>query len=64
MKIEEVKRNLGRMVKYRENSELYRLTGCILRRGKEGLFYQAEILDTKHGNSVIICKLEDVEGLQ
>lgn len=59
MKIEEVKKNLGKAVKYKD-TDIYKLTACILRKGEEGLFYQAELFDTKHGNSVIVCKLEDV----
>ena len=62
MQIEEVKRNLNRMVKYK--GIMYRLTACTLRKNENGLFYQAEILDVRHGNSVIICKLEDIEVIE
>lgn len=62
MKIEEVKRNLNGMVRYK--GIVYKLTACTLRRNENGLFYQAEILDVKHGNSVIICKLDDVEVIE
>ena len=64
MKIEEVKKNLGRVVKYKGSTDSYKLIACILRRGKEGFYYQAEILDMRHGNSVIICKLEDIEVIE
>ena len=62
MKIEEVKRNLNRDVMYKGIT--YKLTACTLRRNQEGFFYQAEILDLKSGNSVIICKLEDIEVIE
>ena len=63
MKIEEVKRNLNKMVSYRGKEGLYKLTGCILRKDEKGFFYQAELLYTKSGRSVIICKLDDVEAV-
>lgn len=63
MKIEEVKRNLNKRVKYNGNTERYKLTACILRGNQGGFYYQAELLDTVHGASVIICRLEEVEGL-
>ena len=64
MKIEEVKRNLNKMVRYKDRADIYRLTACILRKGENGLFYQAELLDTKHGRSIVICKLDEVEGIE
>ena len=63
MKIEEVKRNMGKTIRYKD-SDGYMLIGCILRKGEDGFFYQAELLDKRHGNSVIICNLKDVEGLE
>ena len=60
MDIKEVKKNLNKMVVYKDTSNIYKLTACILRKGKQGIFYEAEILDTKHGNSIIICKLDDI----
>lgn len=60
MKIEEVKKNLNKMVTYKERSDVYKLTGCILRKNKDGFFYEAELFDTISGNSVLICKLEEV----
>jgi hypothetical protein len=59
MKIEEVKKNLNKIVGY--NGGKYKLTACILRASETGCFYQAEILDMKCENSVLICKLEEVE---
>lgn len=64
MKIEDVKKNLNRKVSYKGTTGLYKLTACILRKGVNGLYYQAEILDIKHGCSVIICKLEDIEVIE
>lgn len=60
MKIEDVKKNLNKAVTYKDNSNTYILTGCIIRKNQKGYYYQAEILDTVHGNSVIICSLDDV----
>lgn len=57
MRIEQVKANMGKPVRYGDS--IYTLTACIMRLGKQGLFYQAEILD-KHKNSVIICRLGDL----
>lgn len=64
MKIEEVKRNLNKNVRYKDNAERYTLTACILRKGKSGFFYQAELLDTRHGRSVTICNLDDVGAIE
>ena len=61
MKSEDVKRNLNKMVVYKGVPNVYKLRACIIRIGKEGFFYQAELLDTKQGHSVIICKLDDIE---
>lgn len=61
MKIEDVKRNLNKMVVYQGKKDTYRLTACILRKDDEkGLFYQAEISDIKSGRSLLYCRLEDV----
>ena len=64
MKIEEVKRNLNRPVAYKGISNTYKLTACIIRREGKNFFYQAEILDTINGKSVIICRLEDIEVME
>ncbi len=64
MKIEEVKSNLNRMVKYKGISNVYELTACILRKGESGFFYQAELKDRKSGTSVLICKLEEIEVIE
>lgn len=60
MEIKQVKSNLNKMVTYKGTKDVYKLTACILRKGENGYFYQAELQDTKHGNSIIICKLDDL----
>lgn len=41
----------------------YLFTGYIFRKGKTGFIHQAELLDVKNGNSVIIADLKDVEEI-
>ena len=60
MKIEEVKKNLNKMVSYKEKTDVYMLTACILRKKDNAYFYEAELFDTKCGRSIVICKLDDV----
>lgn len=60
MDIKEVKSNLNKMVAYKGIKGIYKLTACILRKGENGFFYQAELQDTKHSNSIIYCKLKDI----
>ena len=61
MKIEEVKRNLNKIVSFREGE--YKLTGCILRKSDDrGYFYQAELFDIKNGNSIVIATLEEINA--
>lgn len=61
MELQQVKTNLNKMVVYKGQKGIYKLTACILRKNKQGLCYSAELLDTKCGNSVVICKLKDIE---
>ena len=61
MELQEVKRNLNKMVTYKGKKGVYKMTACTLRKGKDGIYYTVELLDTKHGNSVLICNLNDVE---
>lgn len=62
MELREVKRHMNRTVCF--HGAPYRLTGVIFRRraesGKD--YYQAEILDVRNGNSVVICSLDDIES--
>ena len=50
MKLEEVKKNLNKLIVYKGEPNIYQLKACILRRGEKGYFYQAELLDTRHGH--------------
>lgn len=62
----EIKRNLNRPVRF-TNPKLYAvdkpylLTGATIRLGEKGYFYQAELNDMTTGNSVIICRLDEIE---
>ena len=61
MEAQNIKRNLNRFVIYKGIANIYQLTGGIIRKDKYGNeFYQAELTDTKHGKSIVICRLEDV----
>ena len=62
MKIENLKKNLNKRVIYQDNAHGYILTAGVIRKNDTGYYYQAELTDTKHGKSVVICKLEDVRG--
>lgn len=57
-----VKKNLNKDVIY--NGTEYLLTACIFRLKADGSLYcQAEIKD-KSANSILICRLEDIEEKQ
>lgn len=59
MELSRVKYKLNKAVSYKGIK--YRLTGCILRYNeKDGYYYQAELQDM-NTNSVLICKLDEVE---
>ncbi len=66
MRGNEIKRSLNRPVRF-TNPKLYIegaryiLTGAVIRLGAEGFFYQAELTDTTTKNSVIYCRLEEIE---
>ena len=62
MTAKEVKANLNKPVKLSGKAGNYILSGAIFRKGKQGFFYQAELQDVKSNNSIVIAKLEDVEG--
>lgn len=68
MKIEEVKRNLNKPVKFTNRrlcieGSVYILTAGVIRKDDRGFFYQAELQDVKHENCVLICRLEEVEAM-
>lgn len=63
----EIKRNLGKQVRLTSNKlyaegDVYLLTGAIIRRGDEGFYYQAELQDPSHLNSVVVVRLEEIEA--
>lgn len=63
MDISEVKGSLNKLVVFEEQRQYvnarYLFTGCILRRNKKGLYYQAELTDM-NGNSLIYTALEKI----
>lgn len=61
MNISEVKRNLGRKVKYNDTEYLF--TGCTLRKDENGFYYQAEIKDLSAKSALIFCRLEDIKEM-
>ena len=65
MEISEVKAALGKQVRFRDErlhcDGDYVLTGCIIRRSeRDGFYYQAELQDTKHLNTVCITELSKI----
>ena len=62
MELEQVKRNLNKMVVYKGIPNIYKLTACILRKDKNGFYYQTELQDTKNNNTVLYSGLNDVEA--
>lgn len=65
MTIEQVKQNLNKTVlfsnpKLHLENEKYTLVGCIIRRGEQGFFYQAELQDINQPKSIITCGLEEI----
>ncbi len=64
MDIKEVKAKMHDIVFYELDGKIveYKLNACIFRMNKEkNYFYQAELLDLKSGNSVLIVPLEKVK---
>lgn len=61
MDLKEVKRHMNRTVRFQDAP--YQLTGIIFRRqiktGED--YYQAELMDIRNGNSIVICALEQIE---
>ena len=64
MDINEAKKNLNKMVDYKGEKNIYKLTACIMRKNQRGYFYRGELLDTKHGNSVLIVSLNDISEIK
>ena len=61
MELTEVKSNLNKMVAYKGKTGIYKLTACILRKQDKEYVYTAELFDVKHGNSVLICDIKEIE---
>lgn len=61
MESKDVKSALNTHVKLAGSDTDYLFTGYIFRKGKKGFIHQAELLDVKNGNSVVIADLKDVE---
>ena len=65
----EIKRSLNKPVHF-TNPKLYIegvtyiLTGAVIRLGADGFYYQAELTDPTTENSVIYCRLEEIESEQ
>ena len=61
MDLKEVKRHMNRTVRFHDAP--YQLTGIIFRRqlkpGED--YYQAELMDIRNGNSIVICALEQIK---
>ena len=62
MEVKAVKDSLNTHVKLAGSDADYLFTGYIFRKGKTGFIHQAELLDVKNGNSVVIVSLKDVEA--
>lgn len=66
MKIEEVKRNLNKPVRYVDKSHgidgIFLLTGCTLRKN-EDFYYDAE-LKSMNSDSFMIVNLADIEVIE
>lgn len=61
MRLEDINKNLNKMIVYQGAEGVYKLTACIKRKDKTGkVFYRVEILDTKNKNSVLIVGLDDI----
>lgn len=66
IQIEEVKRNLNKLVRYTNKSHgidgIFLFTGCTLRKD-EDYYYDAEIKSMK-ANSIMNVSLEDIEVIE
>lgn len=65
MKIEEVNRNLGKIVHYKNDFRLldhdFRFNACIKRATVNGVVYEAELQHLKAKGSLLIVPLEEVQ---
>ncbi len=62
MELTEVKKNLNKVVfvKNQHLDDTYILTGCIIRKDKNGEFYYSVELKDLRLNSIAIARLEDI----
>lgn len=60
MDVKAVRGALNTHVKLTDSDADYLFTGYIFRKGAKGFIHQAELLDVKSGNSVVIAALKDV----
>lgn len=61
----DIKRNLNKPVIFHEtrygHDRKYILTGATIRRGEDGLYYQAELTDVTFNRSIVICRLDEIK---
>lgn len=62
----EIKQNLNRPVRFTNRrlyieGGVYILTGATIRLGDGGFYYQAELTDPRHRQSLIVCRLDEIE---
>ncbi len=62
MTLGEVKANLNRYVIYTGLNSRYILSAVIMRKNDFDYFYQAELLDDKNDNSVLIVSLDQIKS--
>ena len=63
MSITQVKRCLNRRVRFSDNTTIFIFKACILKLGPNGYYYTAELYD-KRTNSMLICRLEEIEEVR
>lgn len=61
----DIKKSLNRPVRFK-GEDRYILTGGIIRKNKKTneFYYQAELIGTRTGNSVVYARLKDVEVIK
>ena len=62
MTIQQVKMSLNHEVRFIDGryKTIFKFTACIFKLGQNGYYYTAELYD-KNTNSMVICKLEEIE---
>lgn len=61
----DIKKSLNRPVRFK-GEDRYILSGGIIRKNKKTneFYYQAELIDTRTGSSVVYARLKDVEVIK